>query len=522
MKNDAYWTERMKQLEKALLDKGYDYAQNLEAQFNEATFSIEKELAVWYQRLAKNNEINLADAKKLLNAGELKEFRWTVEEYIKHGRENALDGRWLRELENASARVHISRLDSIKLQLQQQAEVLYGNQLDGVDELARDIYSDSFYHTAFELQKGLGVGWSFATLNEDAIRKALSRPWTADGQTFRDRCWTNKEALVRSVNRNLTQMIMRGEAPDKAISAISKEFGVSRRKAGRLVMTESAAFASAGQRDCYNALEVEKYRIVETLDGETCPLCGELDGKVFKMSDFAVGETAPPFHPWCRGCTCPHFDDMDSERAARDADGKTYYVPSDMKYGEWQYYNQAIAREPKITADISAIARATGGKLEGLDFRVKTPESFLRKTRTDMADGLPERDALAQTYDVVRYTNMIAADKFAANYENTMYKLGQSGYNISRVKNTIADKSAPYRGLNTVVTSPDGFHFELQFHTPESFALKQANHALYERERMASTFESEKARLRKEMREMTGNLKTPQNAETIKSFDNLR
>ena len=57
------------------------------------------------------------------------------------------------------------------------------------------------------------------------------------------------------------------------------------------------------------------------------------------MSEFEVGVTAPPFHPNCRGCTCPYFDDeFDSvgERAARGEDGETYYVPADTTYGEWK------------------------------------------------------------------------------------------------------------------------------------------------------------------------------------------
>lgn len=57
------------------------------------------------------------------------------------------------------------------------------------------------------------------------------------------------------------------------------------------------------------------------------------------MSDFEIGVTAPPFHPNCRGCTCPYFDDeftQGEQRAARGTDGKTYNVPSDMTYDEWK------------------------------------------------------------------------------------------------------------------------------------------------------------------------------------------
>lgn len=339
--NAAYWAQRMKRMEDALLDQSYSYVENMEAQFAAAQAEIERQMAVWYQRFADNNGITFADAKRLLNSDELAEFHWTVGEYIAHGQQNALDGAWMKELENASARVHISRLDALKLQLQQQAEVLYANQLDFVDEAARRIYEGSYYHTAFEVQRGLGVGWTMQALNEDTIKKVLSRPWTADNLTFRDRCWTNKQSLVNSVNTNLTQMIIRGEAPDRAISAITKQFGVARTKAGRLVMTESAYFASAAQKDCFTALGVEQFKIVASFDKDTCPLCGALDGKVFKMSEYQVGLTAPPFHPWCRCCTCPYFEDMEGigERWTRNPDGTTHKVPADTKFEDWKKAN---------------------------------------------------------------------------------------------------------------------------------------------------------------------------------------
>ncbi|MEG0180065.1 MAG: minor capsid protein, partial [Oscillospiraceae bacterium] len=111
----------------------------------------------------------------------------------------------------------------------------------------------------------------------------------------------------------------------------------------------SAAFASAGQKDCFLELGVEKYRLVETLDSETCPLCGELDGKVFKMSEYVVGVTAPPFHPWCRGCTCPHFDDMVGERLARDAEGKHYKVADNLGFKDWK---AKVVTEPALAKEL--------------------------------------------------------------------------------------------------------------------------------------------------------------------------
>lgn len=345
MNNADYWARRLKIMEDALKDQSYEYVKNLERQFDAAIAQIDTQMRAWYQRFADNNGgISYAEAQKLLTAGELKEFKWTVQQYIKAGKEHAISGAWAKELENASARVHISRLESLKIQLRQQAEALTQARVKATTDASELSYTQSYYHTAFEVQRGLGVGWTLQALNSGTVQKVLSRPWTVDNRTFTARCWTDKTKLVETVNQELTRMLATGEAPDRAIAAISKRFNVSKQNAGRVVMTESAYFSSAAQKDCFNELGVEKYRIIGTLDTKTCNICGDMDGKVFKMSDYRPGSTAPPFHPWCRCCTAPYFDDMDGvgERYARDAKtGERYKLPKDTTYNEWKAMQDA-------------------------------------------------------------------------------------------------------------------------------------------------------------------------------------
>lgn len=298
MRNREYWKRRMELLEKTQLRKGETYLRNLDKQYKITSAHIERELVYWYERFAINNEISMVEARKLLTTNELKEFRWSVEEYIKHGRENALNPQWMKELENASARVHISRLQALKLQMQQQVEVLYGNQMDDLDKILRNIYSDGYYHTAYEIQRGFNIGWDLHSLNQNQLDKILSKPWSMDKKTFSDRLWSNKEQLLGTLQTRLTQAVIRGEEPKKAIDAIADQFGIDKRKAGRLVMTESAAFASIAQKDCFKALDVERFEIVATLDQRTSDLCQDLDGEVFDMKNYEVGVTAPPFHPF--------------------------------------------------------------------------------------------------------------------------------------------------------------------------------------------------------------------------------
>lgn len=337
MPTNKYWRERFTQLESQAHRNAARTLAQLEQAYKQAQAEIEKQTLHWYQRFADNNGITMAQARVRLNDPQLKELKWTVQEYIKAGREMALDGRWMKELENASARFHITRFEALQLQNQQTIEALFGNQRDQMDRLLKRQFLDSYYHSAFEVQRGFGVGWDIAAIDEGALARIINRPWSTDGKNFSQRIWGSKQRLIGELQKEMTQNLLTGRAPDASIDAIAKQFGVSRNQAGRLVMTESAYFASISQQDAFNTLGVKQFQIVATLDERTSDICQELDGQVFEMKDFEAGISAPPFHPWCRSVTAPYFDDLQGvgERAARGEDGGVYYVPREMKYEEW-------------------------------------------------------------------------------------------------------------------------------------------------------------------------------------------
>lgn len=334
-----YWQDRFVQLEKAQMNKGIEYYHELEKQYTKAAEEVQKEIMKWYGRLAKNNEISVSDARKLLTNDELQEFKWSVETYIQKGRENDIDGRWMKELENASAKVHINRLEAMKLQMQQQVEMLYGNEIDSFDKHIRDTYTEGFYRTAYEIQKGLGVGTNLAKLDTEKINKIIAKPWTADGSNFSSRIWKQKNQLVNELHNGLSQAFIRGTEPYDLTKQISERFKVSKGQAGRLVMTETAYFHSAAQIDAFKELGVKEYEITAVLDSRTSELCRDMDGKHLPVSEFKAGITAPPFHCWCRSTTVPYFNDEFTEeetRIARGTDDKLYEVPYNMTYRQWE------------------------------------------------------------------------------------------------------------------------------------------------------------------------------------------
>ena len=341
MANADYWKKRFLQLEESQNKKGKDCCKEIEQQYQTSIRSIDKKINEWYGRLAVNNDVTMQEAYKLLDADELKEFKWDVNQYIKHGRENNVNGRWVKELENASAKYHISRLEAMKMDLRQELESLIADQQKTIDKTMRNVYKDGYMHTAYEIQKGIHIGWDFSTIDKRKIDKVINNPWAADGKNFSERIWGNGTKLVGELNQILTQNIILGESPQKAIDKLAKRMDVSKRAAGRLVMTEQAFFSAASQREAFKELDVEEFEIVATLDSHTSNICRSMDGRHFPMSKWEVGVNAPPFHVYCRSTTVPYFDDEEElgivgERAARNDDGEVYYVPGNMTYKEWE------------------------------------------------------------------------------------------------------------------------------------------------------------------------------------------
>ena len=340
MNNKNYWQNRFEQLQESLLKPADDYINELENAYNQAQRSIEKDIALWYQRFADNNGItDMAEAKRLLKSNELKEFKWDVYEYIKYGKENAISQKWVKELENASAKVHIDRLETIKIQARQAMEKLYSGLESNTNKIVKNTYKDSYYKTAFETANETGIYNTLSGIDNQTLEKIAKKPWASDKINFSERIWGYKTESINLIYDELTKGIISGKTVDEMSKSLSKAARVKESYARRLVLTETAYFSSLGSKECFEKLNVKRYEIIGTLDKNTCEKCGNLDKKVYDLEEFEIGVTAPPFHCNCRCTTAPYFDDEfteDEERFARDENGKRIYVDSNMSYKDWK------------------------------------------------------------------------------------------------------------------------------------------------------------------------------------------
>ena len=341
MKSREYWEKRAVQRKLQAERQAVKTAGEMLADYDRAAAAIRKDIGYWLGKFAENNALSLTDARKLLKADELREFRWTVEEYIAKGQKK-IDGKWERQLTNASARVHISRLESMETVLRQHVEELTGKRIEATESLLSGLYEGQYLGRAFDLQKGLGAGWDLQRPDLRKLDKVLKTRWAPDGELFSDRIWKDKQALVSELNAALTQSLATGKPLQKIADTLAEKLSVKKSAARRLLYTEAAAVTTLAEKDCYQDLDVEEYEILATLDSRTSAICRSMDGKHFPVSEMKEGVNAPPFHPNCRTDTCPYFDDWEElggepMRAARDAEDKGYQlVPAEMTYKEWK------------------------------------------------------------------------------------------------------------------------------------------------------------------------------------------
>ena len=79
-----------------------------------------------------------------------------------------------------------------------------------------------------------------------------------------------------------------------------------------------------------------------------------------------------------------------------------------------------------------------------------------------------------------------------------------------------------YKGINTTITK-NGQVFELQFHTEQSFNLKNNElHKLYEEAREISTSTERRAELQRQMIELSRQIPTPPGISTIQTKAGIR
>lgn len=174
-------------------------------------------------------------------------------------------------------------------------------------------------------------------------------------------------------------------------------------------------------------------------------------------------------------------------------------------------FAKAKSVEPRITSNIKSIANKNNVKMYGLENRLKQPESIASK----IASKSKEKNfsvAASDIKDAIRYTFISDPDNFSKKYENINKSIIDSGYKLYEHKNYFnqyKEGKVNHKALQNVYEDKSGIKFEVQYHTPESQAVKNLKTPLYEESRKFNTTESRRNDINKIMRELADLVKDP-------------
>lgn len=471
------------------------------------------------------------------------------------------------------------RYEAVKAVIYARIKKVAVKEIEKLSERLQAVHKESYYGVIDDAAKQFDVGINFAILNENAINAAVSTKW--HGKQFSERVWDNTDRLATTAQNLVVKSLMSGEAWSKTAEKLSTAFQVEKYNATRLIHTESSHIHAMADLKAYEDIGAEQYRYLATLDYRTCERCQQWDNMVLPLSEAREGYNYPVLHPLCRCTTTIavdlknrrardpltgkndivdgsvtyqewHNSLSDEQKAAlklskRKDSNKTSDKLQHAKYvkvlgtkevprsfDKWQelkyndseqwgilkskakgmiYYNKALQKEPQITEFIKKQAVENGFKIQGLNYRIKSKESYLRKIESKYS----ENGNKYEINDILRYTYIGSNNKLT---EKTLYNIQdmkQKGYETIKIKNTWNDKNNPYKGINTIVKDKDGFKFEVQYHTQESFNLKNNEmHELYEKARVLEKNSEEYLNLSKQMFDMSEKLHIPKDIEKVK------
>lgn len=159
--------------------------------------------------------------------------------------------------------------------------------------------------------------------------------------------------------------------------------------------------------------------------------------------------------------------------------------PADVAGEAIALVDQARRSEGAVTDALEqAVAKVPGARLDGLEYRLKSPSSLARKLDTRAERSATRRriaDLGQDMTDVLRYTVVVPEhDRLGESARAAVAELEGAGCQVVTAESSYVPNN-PYKGLHLLVRTPSGDQiFELQVHSKASIAIKSKAHKEYE------------------------------------------
>jgi len=360
------------------------------------------------------------------------------------------------------------------------------------------------------LKNQTGIDLSAYLGNSPRIAEKVNAMTTANVQLIK----SIRSQYLDKVQNAVTQAVVNGTLNKDLVQQIKDLGKTTEKRAIFIARDQSSKLNAALTQARHEDVGITKYTWSTSGDERVRESHAEKDGQVFEYAN-PPADTGHPGHDFnCRCVAIPYLGDV-VKASSNAQEAPSEPIKEDLLLSVDKLVEKSQKIEPTITADINNIATKAGGKLVGLENRLKSPYSIKRKIEAEVADGFSKSLSLNKIRDAIRYTTVFKENDFVTRYKAMQYLLAIEGYKTIVVKNTWKNDSV-YKGVNTFIQNEDGDVFEMQYDTQQSFDVKNGLlHKLYEKFRDPKTSIHEKEKLLLEMRKLSSKIKVPEGVELI-------
>lgn len=333
MPNQEYWEQRSLEVSDVIWKETGRLEKAMGVQYKIAQEDMKKDIKDFIERYATGNRISYDDAIRTLSSMEQATIRERLLRLQRRVIANPQSSDvYKAEIAKLVGKVEFDRLNGLLLLLEARSAELAEETFQLTRSHLAKMYGESYYRTLYTLDQNL-VRVSLVGLNEQAVQKAITYPWSGD--QFSSRIWQNKDLMVRNLRQTVTQGIIKGTSTQEMTRIFNEAMGNTYFNANRVIRTETAFVLNEGAHAAYEESGVvDQYMFMATLDEKTSGKCGSLDGQVFPLKDKLVGTNAPPMHPFCRSTVIPYFEPSNYQRRARE--GGISDVVASQTYQQWR------------------------------------------------------------------------------------------------------------------------------------------------------------------------------------------
>lgn len=307
-----------------------DAARELIFLYDEAAYNVEKEINALFARFATDNALTDAQAAQLLSGKEYSTWRKSIQKYIGDASGAAQHSKAMLELNTLAMKSRISQKERLLANIYQNMIDLAEDSETKLETLLGDMLKVNYYESCFSIQRGIGMGFHIAKIDDKLLRTVLDHPWSE--RTFSEAVWGACDHLAALAKREITLGFIQGSGVQKMAKAVNDVMDKGRYNAERLVRTECKYFANQGELMAYKENGIKRYRFIGGTEGSGGCTCAELNGQVFNVEDAVAGINYPPIHPNCLCIVVADFGDKGMFNRRIDAEP----LAENIKFREWK------------------------------------------------------------------------------------------------------------------------------------------------------------------------------------------